>query len=256
MNIWEGLLLGGVQGATEFLPVSSSGHLFLLESYLNLLPNISLEIWLHISSLLAIVICFHKAIKQIFCELFTPNSLGLKLMLSTVMTVPIALLIENKIFEGQKLSLELVGGTLVITGILILGVEGYRKFKGKSPEIDFSWNIAFWLGVVQGIAALPGISRSGLTIAFLILLGLNRKKSAEISFLLAIPTILGALVLSLSKESQTTALLQESSFWAAFIMCFIISIFSIKFMMQLVKKNWIYFAPYCLILGGLIFINN
>lgn len=258
MDIIHNILLGLLQGLTEFLPVSSSGHLYLAQVWLDIEPSLSLEIFFHAASLAAVLVYFRKKIWKIVQKTFSivmgklllgpplkkgenvsDGVLGLKLLAATILTVPTALLVESKL--DTILSLDLVATTLIVTGGLILISEKLRPQK----ERTFTWPIALFLGLVQGMAVLPGISRSGLTIAFLILLGLNRKKSAEISFLLSIPTILGALVFAL-KDDTVSVGLEEG---IGFLVCIGSSILAIIWMMKLIQKRWIWFAPYCVLLG-------
>lgn len=265
------IFLGLIQGITEFLPVSSSGHLFLAEHFLELQQNISLEIYLHVASLLAVIIFFwskiwtlvqefFKTLKQCHPKLtsesfstykqkFSQNTqalLTLKLLTATLVTVPIALLVKESVLVN--LSLQVVAIALVMTGLMILLAE---KFRPKAIQ-DFTWTSVVLLGIFQGLAVVPGISRSGVTIAILILLGIQRKESAEISFLLSIPTILAALIFILLEQGLSGFTLQVL---VASIVCFFASIISIKWMMQLIQSKWIYFVPYCLLLGlGLLLI--
>ncbi len=261
----EKILLGIIQGATEFLPISSSGHLFLAEKWLGLSENLNLEILLHFGSLVAIFIYYWAEIKELAIKFFTeklkfPPDKGarggvLKLILATILTVPGALILR-KVWDPE-LTFQLVGITLIITAGVILIAEKFRgisffskKNSTKNNEPEFSWQTAFWLGIVQSIAVLPGISRSGITIAFLILLGINRKNSAKISFFLAIPTILGAMIFALNESSFAT--LWSSQNFAGFLASVIASLASIKIMTKLVEKNWLWFAPYCALLGAVL----
>ncbi|NCP67513.1 undecaprenyl-diphosphate phosphatase [bacterium] len=253
MEIWQSLILGMVQGVTEFFPVSSSGHLFLAEVWLGLVPDINFTILLHVASLLAVILVYRQEvwnliksgfdIKALQAQKLAPDGvLAWQLVLATVFTVGVALLIEP--YFETLLSLKWVAGTLIITGLLILIAEKFRR----SKEINFSWGLAITLGLVQGLAVVPGISRSGLTIAFLILIGLNRQLAVKLSFLLSIPTILGALVFMLKDEWGSL------SFTAAtligFVASFLTAWLAIYTMKSLVEKRWIWFAPYCLLLGG------
>lgn len=271
MNILESIALGIIQGLTEFLPVSSSGHLFLAEKWLGLTENLNLEILLHFGSLVAIIIYYWSEIKELLISAFSPLRKGArgisesrefigKLLLATIITAPGAILIRK--IWNPELTFQLVGITLIITAGIILIAEKFRNFF-KSPltkgdlggfvEKSFNWKLAVWLGIVQSIAVLPGISRSGITVAFLILMGIDRKNSVKISFFLAIPTILGAMVLAL-KDGGTEYLISAQNF-AGFFISIIVSLLSIKLMTKLVEKNWIWFAPYCAILGvALLFI--
>ncbi len=256
MGFIEYFVFGVMQGATEFLPISSSGHIFLMEYLLGGMPDLAFEIGLHGASLLAVVVIFWKRIVVILREMFfgffrnvsmdqdanENRKFGWHLALATVATVPVALLIESR-FEFF-LTLKSVGMMLLLTGFFIWGAEKFRPEK----ERNFTWKVAFLLGLIQGFAVIPGISRSGLTIAFLIWWGIERKKSAEISFLLAIPTIVGALVFAIREYG----LLVDFSFekGLAYFVSFLVALLAIKWMMALVRKNWIWFALYCFVLGG------
>ncbi len=248
MNFVESIFLGLLQGATEFLPISSSGHLFLAQEFMGFTPNLNLEIWLHGASLLAVILFFWPKIWEIIKKVCTtPKSdtaqFGFKLLLSTICTIPIAITIEP--YFKDFLTTKTVAITLIITGFIILFAE---KFRGKN-EIPFTWWGAIALGIVQGVSVIPGISRSGITIAFLILLGLNRKNAAETSFLLAIPTILGALVFAIS-DVGITHFVADKTLIYGFVAAFVASLLAINWMMELVKGKWIWFSGYCLVLGG------
>ncbi|PID70274.1 hypothetical protein CSB37_02715 [bacterium DOLZORAL124_38_8] len=244
MNVFELGILGLIQGFTEFLPISSSGHLFLAQKFFGFMPNLSLEIWLHVASLLAVVLVYWKDILNILVSIWKnndPQKIGWKLALATICTVPLAL-IGKKILAIEP-SIQFVGITLFCTaGFLWLA----EKFRPQTNH-QFTWLIAALTGLVQGIAILPGISRSGITIAFLILVGLNRKDAAKYSFLLSIPTILGGFLLTL-KEVETLPTL-NLELGASLVLAFVASYLSIKWMINLVEKNWLWFVPYCLILG-------
>lgn len=260
MSFGENIFLGILQGLTEFLPISSSGHLFLAETFLGLEPNLNLEISLHAAGLLAVLIFFHKRLWRIvrgFGQIFGICSgdrqegiLGAKLIVATLLTVPIALGVQSQF--DVLLSIPVVALTLIFTGIFILAAEKWRPQK----LVAFSWPLVFLLGIVQGFAVVPGISRSGLTISLLILLGIERTKSTEISFLLAIPTILGALVFSLGEVSAFPEI--NTAFFVGCFASFLASLAAIQWMMKLIQKHWIWFAPYCILAGGglLIWISS
>lgn len=286
MEIWQGIVLGIVQGATEFLPISSSGHLFLAETWLGLTPNLPFTVLVHGASLLAVMLIYRRDLVRMiqgafiyFCDrdhrYWTEGRLAWQLALATVCTVGVALLIEP--YFEHLLALPWVAGTLVITGLLIVVAEKFRRgphsrgpysreignllprFWGDSclrrnegGETQFSWNLAIILGLVQGLAVIPGISRSGLTIALLILLGLNRQLALRISFLLSIPTILGALVFMLKDEGSKLVFGTPELFGCA--ATFATALLAIYVMQDLVERRWIWFAPYCLVLGGGILV--
>ncbi len=257
MEIWHGLLLGFIQGATEFFPISSSGHLYLAETWLGLKPDINFTILLHIASLLAVMVVYRHDVWQLFSKAFDfkkltsfklepEGVLAWQLVAATVCTVVVALLIEP--YFETLLSLKWVAGTLIITGGLIVAAEKLRQTKIK----EFTWGLAFLLGLVQGLAVVPGISRSGLTIAFLILVGMNRQLSVKLSFLLSIPTILGALVFML--KDQWGSLSFGVPALVGFVASFFVAWLSIVLMKSLVERRWVWFAPYCVLLGGGVLI--
>jgi undecaprenyl-diphosphatase len=262
MNFIENISLGVVQGLTEFLPVSSSGHLFLVQKLFGLAPNLNLEIILHFGSLLAIFGFYRKEILQLVRGFFTHKTdrdFVLKLLWATVVTVPGALIFEK--LWTPDFSMSLLGITLLITAGLIFGAEKGRSYLNsitqtishKEKARTFSWVLAVFLGIVQSIAVLPGISRSGITVAFLILVGVQRKKSAEISFLLAIPTILGAMVFALRDIEQVATLLTPA-LGLGFLASALVSFWTIGWMTRLVEKNWVWVSLYCLLLGGGILV--
>ncbi len=261
MNLFESIFLGVIQGATEFLPISSSGHLFLIEKYLGLEQNLNFEIALHFASLLAVLLFFHKEIlnlaKNFLSLLIGKNSktgeYALKILVATAITVPMALIVKENIFDAQYLTKNFVAAMLIITGIMVFIAEKCRLIPSQRiPTKDFiSWPITIALGLVQGLTVIPGISRSGTTIAFLIILGMGRQFSVRTSFFLAIPTITGAMIFSLKDTGWTLPLGGVEI--AGCVASFLVAIFAIKWMLVLIEKNWIWFAPYCLILGlGLI----
>ncbi len=272
MTNLESIFLGILQGSTEFLPISSSGHLFLAQEFLELKPDLNLEIWLHGASLLAILLAFRHEIWTMIHDFFTdPKSenakLGYKLILATACTIPIVILIEP--YFEDFLTTKTVAITLIITGVLILLAEQFRRVKNllplRSPSSlssfwgsedsssygrqAFFWWVAILLGLIQGLAVIPGISRSGITIAFLILMGLQRESAARISFLLAIPTILGALVFSIA-DTGTTYLVGNDQLFYAFAAAFASSFLAIKWMMALVQGKWVMFSAYCFVVGA------
>jgi len=255
MEIWQGLLLGIVQGATEFLPVSSSGHLFLTEHWLGLSPDLHFIVSAHVASLLAVILVYYKDLWQLLrgAVLWVfdrshrhagPGRLAWQLVLATFCTVCVALVIEP--YFENLLTLPWVAGTLIVTGILIVLAETIRP----KEERAFTWQLAIVLGFIQGLAVVPGISRSGLTIALLIMLGLNRRAAVRISFLLSIPTILGALVFA--TKDQWAAIDFDMAAWVGCMASFITALLSIYGMKQLVERHWLWFAPYCILLGGSI----
>jgi len=255
MNFLENIILGLVQGITEFLPVSSSGHLWVFEELIfRQKASLVLEAFLHFATLLAVIIFFRKKLWQLIKNFFTPSGeqkekiLVWKLGVATVCTVPVALFFKP-IVENQ-LNREVVMGTLLITGLMIL----FAEYFAPKEKVSFSWPIAIFLGLAQGIAVMPGISRSGLTIVFLILAGIRKKEAVEISFLLAIPTILGAFLFLLPEINSVEARFIVPLL-AGGLTAFFAAMLAIWWMLKWVQKYWKYFAVWCFAVAlGLMFL--
>ncbi len=252
MEVWQGIILGLVQGLAEFLPISSSGHLFLGEYFLGLEPNIDFMIALHIATLGAVVLVYWRKIFDLLIAwvrwFLNPREKNIKailawqLILATLVTVIVALLIEP--YFETILNLQTVAVTLVLTGILILVSELLSQ---KKNTTSLSWGSSVLLGISQGLAVIPGISRSGITIAYLLSTGVKRKEAADISFLLSIPTILGAGVFMLKgNDWQLTLSLSQ---WIGCGVAFCAATGAIFWMKNWVETKWMWFAPYCFVVA-------
>lgn len=253
--ILDALVLPLIQGLTEFLPVSSSGHIALVESFFgrSSQQNLQAEIWLHAGSLIALLLYFWRDIwtliqdtfRQVFAHDKNNNGhLGLMILLATLFTVPTALL-SKQVIGDLALGTDLIGITLIITAILIVVSDLWST----GTRMTLTPLLAVSLGIVQGLAVFPGISRSGLTVAFLLLLGFARMQALRISFLLALPTIAGAIVLSLTDAGVPDTTLLIGMLVSAFA-----SWAGIVWMYHSISRHWVYFAPYCAIVGVLILV--
>jgi len=255
MGLLEAIILGVVQGLTEFLPVSSSGHLELAKELLNVSEqdqNLLMTIVLHAATALSTIFIFRKDIKEIIVGLFQFKwneefQFSLKIILSMIPAAFIGLFFENEIeqlFGGQIL---LVGSMLLITGLLLFLAD---KAKKNNQKVSFS--NALIIGISQAIAILPGISRSGATISTSVLLGIDREKAARFSFLMVVPLILGKMskdILSGDIQTDSTTLLPLI---LGFIAAFLTGLIACKWMIRLVKNSQLkYFAYYCFIVGGI-----
>jgi len=206
MGYAQAVLLGIVQGLTEFLPVSSSGHLVLAEHMLKDFqrPGVCLEILLHMGTLLSLLAYFRRDLMAILADLFAGKGEGgalgrrwaLLIVLGSVPTALIGFLLEGW-FERMFTSVSAVGISLMITGLLLWFSD---RVKGQEKGIARMrvWD-SLGIGLVQGLAITPGISRSGSTIAMGIFLGLDRDTAARFSFLLSIPALCGALLFKLNE---------------------------------------------------------
>lgn len=240
----ESSFLGILQGLTEFLPVSSSGHLVIAQQFFPRLAEqpLLLSIILHLGTLLALLVFFWSDIKKLFQW---PKKI-LPIVYATIITAVIALPFKNLI-EKAFSSPKFAGVMLIITAIILFFAS--QKKNNQQEEVDTKKAIK--IGIAQALAILPGISRSGITIAAGIFLGLETLAAFKFSFLLAIPTIAGVGILELSDLRQTSRQLMVSYFFG-FIFAFLSSLWALKFLIKKVslnQKNLFYFAFYCLFAG-------
>ncbi|MBB4119405.1 undecaprenyl-diphosphatase [Mesonia hippocampi] len=253
MNIVDALVLGIIQGLTEFLPVSSSGHLELGKAILgdNSIPEESMlfTVVMHFATALSTIVIFRKDIYQIFKGLFQfkwneETQFALKIIISMIPAAVIGVLFEKQLESLFGGSIALVGGMLIITAVLL-----WLADKAKNTLKPVSTSNAFVIGIAQAIAMLPGISRSGATISTSVLLGNDKTKAARFSFLMVVPLILGKIakdILSgdLTHTGNTSALI------VGFIAAFIAGLLACTWMIKLVRNSKLtYFAIYCLIVG-------
>ena len=258
MNSWEALILGIIQGLTEFLPISSSGHLE-IGSYIlntNTSENLLFSIVVHIATALSILIVFKKDIKKILSSLFKfsnndDTQFILKIILSSVPVGLIGIFFEDKVeilFNGN---IFLVGIMLIITSI-ILAITHLQK---KDSKKQVSFLSAFIIGIAQSIAILPGISRSGMTISTALLLKINKKEATKFSFLMVLIPIFGIMIIKLfesfnSIETLTTEI-ELTSLTIGFFSALVSGIIACKWMIKIIQKsNLIYFSIYCFIIGS------
>jgi len=259
MDIINAIILGIIQGLTEFLPVSSSGHLEIGKSLLgdSSVPKESLllTVTLHCATALSTIIIFWKDIKELFIGLFNKNKHAFKfslyIVISMIPAVLIGLFFEENIealFGGQ---LKLVAFMLVITGILLLLADRKVVNEKNVGLLD-----SILIGVAQAIAILPGISRSGATISCAVLLGINKERAARFSFLMVIPLIFGKM----GKDVLSGDLVYESTIFLplifGFISAFITGMIACKLMISLVKRSKLkYFSYYCFIVAGIVLFS-
>lgn len=227
-------LLGIIQGVAEFLPISSSGHLNLVQHLLNYQNNIVLDIFLNTASLLSVLFFFKKEIGPILKKI--PY-----LFISVLPLVLFVFLVDNKLDNLFETPIIISFGFLISTIFLFLS----KFIRPNSKKINFK--IALLIGLIQIIAIVPGVSRSATTIFAALLLGLSAKDAFTYSFYLYIPSSLGALALSFSKGLSFSYF---SLFWPAFIICFILGLLSLNFLKNIIIKNkqW-YFGFYTLFMS-------
>ena len=249
MELINQIILALVQGITEFLPVSSSGHLAILQNYFGEV-NISFDVFLHFATLLAIVTYFYKDICEIIKDflMFNKKSKNFKLAIYLIVaSIPAAIIgfLLNNYISYFFLDISLLAFTFTISGIFLFTASRIKKNKA----LNFK-NI-FVVGLAQALAILPGLSRSGATISTGILMGIKKKEAIRFSFLLAIPAIIGATMLKMDGLSFTFSLI------IPFFVTFISGLFSIHILIKFIKQeNLKYFAYYCWLVALLIFLSK
>lgn len=259
MGILEAIILGIIQGLTEFLPVSSSGHLELTKAILgeDKMPQEGLlfTVIVHFATALSTVVVFRKDIIEIVTGLFQFKwnesfQFSLKIILSMIPAVIIGLLFEKELEQLFDGNVVFVGCMLIITALLLFFAD-----KSKNTLKPVSFKNALFIGIAQAIAMLPGISRSGATISTSVLLGVDKSKAARFSFLMVVPLIFGKI----AKDVMSGDLVySESSFGylsAGFLAAFIAGLFACSWMVKLVRNSKLkYFSIYCLVVGLLAII--
>ena len=266
MEWYEAIILGIVQGLTEFLPISSSGHLEIASYILKTNPseNLMFTVVVHIATAISIIYVFRKDINDIIKGLiqFKKKQVDfiLKILISSVPVAVVGVLFEKEVESFFTGNIVLVGSMLLITAALLF----FTYFKKDDSKKNISYTDAIAIGLAQALAILPGISRSGSTISMALLLNVNREKATKFSFLMVLVPIFGILILKSIKGfteiSETSNLiLFDSSYVFGFISALFSGVFACKVMLKIVKESkLIYFSAYCLLVGsiGIYFGSN
>lgn len=244
MNFLEATILGLVQGITEWLPISSDGHLVLLEKVLKLNTTVAFDVFLHLGSLVVIVVFFRRQLGGLLKSFFKKDSTWptertkwwLYLVVSTVVTGAIGLFLYPRIENFRNIDFAASG--FLLTSIFVL-CSKFAKQRGS-----FSYLTAIILGLVQGLAVLPGVSRSGLVLSTALLLGLSQVDAFDYAFILAIPAIAASAVLAMND-----LVWQPVYFWGLLV-TIVVGFASLVLLKKIVKQEKFYlFFIYTLILG-------
>lgn len=251
MSYFEAAILGIIQGLTEFLPVSSSGHLVLTQELFGFNPGgISFEIFVHLGSLAAVLIYFRSRLWEILTSFMSKESkegrsYALFLVIGTIPAAIIGLTFED-FFESIFASPVITSVFLFVTGLILFST----KF-AKRGQNNVTWGTAIIIGLAQAIAILPGISRSGSTISAGIWSKVEPSKAAEFSFLLSIPAIAGAAILKMGEllsQSDTSA----GPYFIAGLLSFASSLVAIHWLLAIIRRGRLdLFAYYCFAVGAL-----
>ncbi|CAN5116123.1 undecaprenyl-diphosphate phosphatase [soil metagenome] len=269
MGLIEAILLGILQGITEFLPVSSSGHLVLARALFggDIEPGITYEIVVHFGSFCSIAVYYRKLIFEILRDLYRSlipaairekrfkedenTRLSMIILLSMIPAMVVGFTMKSEI-EEAFMNPFLVSIMLLITGSILYST----KFVGNLIK-DVNANRGFWMGVAQAFAILPGISRSGSTISLGLLLGIEREKAANFSFLMVLPVLAGAMLLEITELIELGEILVPvGSLIAGFLTSFIAGYLALTYLIKLLKRDkFYYFSYYCWVVGifGLLY---
>ena len=261
MDILHAIILGIIQGLTEFLPVSSSGHLEIAKALLGegkvAEESLLMTVVLHFATALSTIIIFRKDILEIFTGLvqFKNNEsfkFSLKIVVSMIPAALVGVLFNDEIEALFGGVLALVGSMLLITGLLLFLAD-----KAKSSAKNVGVKESILIGITQAIAILPGISRSGATISTAVLLGIDKEKSARFSFLMVVPLIFGKMFKDILSGEIST---HDANFFPllmGFVFAFITGMIACKWMIRLVKNSQLkYFAYYCFAVGSIVIVSS
>jgi len=261
MTVVEAVILGAIQGVTEFLPISSSGHLVIFQTLFgHKEPLLLFDTLVHAGTLTAVVAYFWEELcgilKDTFCYLFSkaPQNhdhlppgvlMAMWVVAGSVPTAAIGLVFRGPL-EKMFASLSVVGFALSFTGLLLLLSKFIPPQFTRRSQVG--WLPAFIIGTAQGLAIIPGISRSGTTIVVGLFCGLQRELAGRFSFLLSIPAIVGALMVQI--VSADTGRVSFQALLAGYLTSAVIGFLSLKALMQVVRRGGLYwFSPYCIGLG-------
>lgn len=245
MEFFPAIVLGIVQGLTEFLPVSSSGHLVLTQSFFPdfTQPGVLFDTVLHLATSLAVVFYFRTSLITFIKKHFW------KLILASIPAGLVGVLWQNQI-ESLFASTAVVGSALLLTGFF-----NYLTDQARGRKANLSASGALIVGLGQALAIIPGISRSGTTIFVGTLSGVDKRQAAQFSFILSIPAILGANLLQIVSHSQNFNGLDTAFYAAGFVSAFIAGLAAIEIVMKLLyEKRFTFFAAYCFVLGTIVIL--
>ncbi len=261
MSFLEAIILGIIQGLTEFLPVSSSGHLEIAKVILGnqSMPEESLTftVVLHFATALSTMVVFRKDVFEIISGLFQfkwneESKFSAKIIISMIPAVIIGLMFEEHLASFFNGNILLIGFMLLITALLLLFAD-----KAKNTTKNVSYFNAIIIGVSQALAMLPGISRSGATISTSVLLGVDRTKAARFSFLMVVPLIFGKVAKDIMSGEIGLESDQIVPMSIGFVAAFISGLLACNWMISLVKNSKLYyFSLYCFIVGSIALVYS
>ena len=258
LQVWEALFLGVIQGITEFLPVSSSGHLVLARNYFSIgAVPLLFDVLLHVATLL-VIYYYRNLVSALLGSTFRfiirkgrkEDTDNLRLVgvviVATLLTVVMALVLRS--FDFNEDSTRMVSTLMLITAVLLASTTVVERF--VVSHTTYNWVQAIVTGIAQGFGTLAGISRSGITLTASLWTGMTREKAGEYTFILSIPAVLGALVLTLAEDPVATRSLEVLPVVIGCLAAFVTGLAALRLLLWMVRtaKLW-YFSLYLVILG-------
>lgn len=265
MEWFEGAILGLIQGLTEFLPVSSSGHLVIAKELFGIeSQDLVFEVTVHAATVLATICVFWKEIAGLFAGLFRFkwNSETRYIAMILISMIPVGIVgvfFKDYVEEFFGNGLTIIGFSLLITGNLLLLSESIQKKQvaKSAPQKDMSFKSAIWMGIAQAFAVLPGLSRSGSTIATGLICGVKKSEVAKFSFLMVLIPVLGEAFLDVVGGEFGASSVSVSALIAGFVTAFASGIFACKSMIEIVKRTKLtWFAIYCFVVSMICIISS
>lgn len=271
LSLWEALLLGVVQGVSEWLPISSSAHLVMAQELLGIPVPVFYDLVLHMGTLLAVLVVYRERLTGIAFALaglpadarragwsralwgHPDRRLGVLLFVGTLPIVAVGFLLEARVDAAFE-DLRLTGFALVLTGLWLLSTRLARTRQERLRDMGPLQALA--VGVAQACAVFPGISRSGATMGAAIHAGVERSKAADFSFLLSVPALFGALVLK-ADEARHVQDVGVAAAVVGFLVSFVVGYASLRWLLAVVRRwGLLPFAPYCLLVGAALVVGT
>ena len=250
MTLSQAAILGVIQGLTEFFPISSSAHLAIAQKLFGIKESfLAFDIFLHIGTLVSILIYFRNDILALITK---KRRLAVFVAAATVPTAAIGFMFKD-VIEELFIRIHLVGYSLLATGMLLFLASAYSRINRSKPgkKVGFLSSVA--VGVAQGLAVIPGISRSGATISTGILSGIDKESAFRFSFLLAIPAILGASLLKYRDIENGLLTGDYMNFICGGIAALVTGLISISLLLKVIKRDRLYiFGIYCVVVAVLV----
>ncbi len=270
MSIWEAIILGIIQGITEWLPVSSSGHLVIAQETMDVEAPIFFDVMVHLGTLFVVLWVFRKEVKNVIIAFFSiirdlikgvpfkkateepERRLCLMVIIGTIPTGLIGLIFKEPL-ESMYTNLLAVGIALCFTGVYLFLTKLIKPKHPIHTPREMSWKDAILIGIMQGVAIIPGVSRSGTTIATGLFAGLDKDLVTRYSFLLFIPAILGAVILQSGDVVSGDVEIDWLTTIVGMVTAMIVGYFAIQLLLKVIRSQKLYmFSYYCVALGLIV----